>query len=94
MAIGTITPFRPAGTASINAGTISAVAMLAGGGDTDIVTNASSSLAYVRFGPDPSVSASTIDMPVIAQSLVSHVAVELIGGSGAVLLSRGDGAFV
>jgi hypothetical protein len=102
MAIGAITPFRPTGTVSINAGTTSAAVMLAGGGDAIIVTNTSSSLAYVRFGADPSVSASTSDMPVIANqkvmlsisSLVSHVAVILIAGSGAVLFSRGDGAFV
>jgi hypothetical protein len=76
--------------------------MLTGGGDTVIVTNTSSSLAYVRFGADPSVSASTGDMPVIANqkvtlsisSLVSYAAVVLTTGSGAVLFSRGDGAFV
>jgi hypothetical protein len=102
MAIGAITPFRPTGTVSVSAGTTSAVAMLAGGGDAVVVTNISSSLAYVRFGADPSVSASTEDMPVIANqkvmlsvsSLVSHVAVVLAIGSGAVLFSRGDGAFV
>jgi len=102
MAVGAITPFRPTGTVSISAGTSSAVAMLAGGGDAVVVTNTSSSLAYVRFGADPSVSASAGDMPVIANqrvmlsisSLVSHVAVVLAIGSGAVLFSRGDGAFV
>jgi hypothetical protein len=102
MAVGAITPFRPTGTVSINAGTTSAVTMLTGGGDTVIVTNTSSSLAYVRFGADPSVSASTGDMPVIANqevtlsisSLVSYAAVVLTTGSGAVLFSRGDGAFV
>ena len=102
MAIGAITPFRPTGTVSVSAGTTSAVATLAGGGDAVVVTNISSSLAYVRFGADPSVSASTEDMPVIANqkvmlsvsSLVSHVAVVLAIGSGAVLFSRGDGAFV
>ena len=102
MSVGAITPFRPTGTVSINAGTTSVVVMLAGGGEAVVVTNTSSSLAYVRFGADPSVSASVIDMPVIANqkvmlsisSLVSHVAVVLMAGNGAVLFTRGDGAFV
>lgn len=102
MAVGAITPFRPTGTVSVNAGTSSAVTMLSGGGDAVVVTNTSSSLAYVRFGADPSVSASTVDMPVIANqkvmlsisSLVSYASVVLMTGSGAVLFSRGDGAFV
>lgn len=102
MAIGAITPFRPTGTVSINAGTTSSAAMLVGGRDAIIVTNACSPLAYSRSGADRSLSASTIDMPEITNqkvmlsisSLVSHVAVVLIAGRGAVLFSRGDGAFV
>ena len=56
MAIGSITPFRPTGTVSLSAGTSSAAVALAGGGDSVVVTNTSASLAYVRFGADPSVA--------------------------------------
>jgi hypothetical protein len=102
MAIGSITPFRPTGTVSLIAGTSSAAVLLAGGGETAVVTNTSAALAYVRFGADPSVSASTADMPVMANSkvmlsvnsLVSHGAAILASGSGAVLFTRGDGSYV
>ena len=75
---------------------------LAGGGDSVVVTNTSASLAYVRFGADPSVSASTADMPVMANSrvmlsvnsLVSYAAAVLASGSGTVLFTRGDGSYV
>ena len=90
MAIGSITPFRPTGTVSLGASTSSVTVQLAGGGDTVVVTNPSASLAYVRFGADPSVSASAVDMPVMANSkvmlsvngLVSHAAAVLAAGSG------------
>jgi hypothetical protein len=102
MAVGSITPFRPTGTVSLNASTSSAAAQLAGGGDSVVVTNTSSSLAYVRFGADPSVSASIADMPVMANArvmlsvngLVSYGAAVLVAGSGAVLFTRGDGSYV
>ena len=92
MAIGSITPFRPTGTASLSAGTSSATVALAGGGDLIVVTNTTASLAYVRFGADPSVSASVADMPVMANSrvmlsannLVTHGAAVLASGSGTV----------
>ena len=102
MAIGSITPFRPTGTASLSAGTSSATVALAGGGDSVVVTNTSASLAYVRFGADPSVSASNADMPVMANSrmmlavnsLVRYAAAVLAAGSGTVLFTRGDGSYV
>ena len=102
MAIGSITPFRPTGTASLSAGTSSATVALAGGGDSIVVTNTTASLAYVRFGADPSVSASVADMPVMANSrtmlsannLVTHGAAVLASGSGTVLFTRGDGSYV
>ena len=68
MANGSITPFRPTGTASLSASTSSAAVLLVGGGDSVVVTNTSASLAYVRFGADPSVSASNADMPVMANA--------------------------
>ena len=102
MAIGSITPFRPTGTVSLSAGTSSMAMALAGGGDSVVVTNISASLAYVRFGSDPSVSASTSDMPVMANShvmlsvnsLVGFAAALLVAGSGVILFTRGDGSFL
>src|ERR1700686_5295204 len=102
MAIGSITPFGPTGTASLSAGTSSATVALIGGGDSVVVTNTSASLAYVRFGADPSISAATADMPVMANSRmmlsvnspVSHAAAVLAVGSGAVLFTRGDGSYI
>jgi hypothetical protein len=102
MAIGSISPFRPTGTASLSASTSSAAVLLVGGGDSVVVTNTSTSLAYVRFGADPSVSASNADMPVLANtrimlavnSLVRYGAAVLVSGSGAVLFTRGDGSYI
>jgi hypothetical protein len=102
MAIGSITPFRPTETVSLSADTSSGTIALAGGGDSIVVTNTSAALAYVRFGADPSVSATAADMPVLANSrvmlsansLVSYAAAVLISGAGAVLFTRGDGSFV
>ena len=102
MATGSITPFRPTGTASLSVGTSSAAVALIGGGDSVVVTNTSASLAYVSFGADPSASASTTDMPVMpnshvllsVSSLVSYAAAVLATGNGTVLFTRGDGSFV
>jgi hypothetical protein len=102
MAAGSITPFRPTGTVSLNAGITSATVHLLGGGDSVVVTNLTASLAYVRFGADASVTASTGDMPVMANSramlaingLVSYGAVVLATGSGSILFTRGDGAYL
>jgi len=102
MAVGSITPFRPTGTASLNAGTSSASVPLVGGGDSVVVTNTSASLAYVAFGADRSIMACTHDMPVRANatamltvnSLVVYAAAVLASGSGTVLFTRGDGSYV
>jgi hypothetical protein len=102
MAIGSITPFRPTGTASLSASTSSSVVALAGGGETVVVTNTTASLAYIRFGADPTVLATSSDMPVLAgsrvmlsvNSLVTYAAGALVSGTGTVLFTRGDGSFV
>lgn len=102
MAVGSITPFRPTGTASLSAGVASASVQLSGGGDSVVVTNPSASLAYVRFGADPSVSASATDMPVMANSrmmlsvnaLVNYAAAILASGNGTILFTRGDGSYL
>ena len=103
MATGSVTPFRPTGTVSISAGTTSTSVRLGGGGDSVVVTNITASLAYVRFGADPSVTASTTDMPVLPNAHVMLAVNSLItirchaywlSGNGAVLLTRGDGSFL
>jgi hypothetical protein len=102
MAIGSITPFRPTGTVALNATTSSSAVALARGGESVIVTNTSNSLAYVRFGADATVTATNVDMPVLANSrvmlsvnnLVTYAAGLLASGSGALLFTRGDGSFV
>jgi hypothetical protein len=102
MATGSVTPFRPTGTVSVSAGTTSASVPLVGGGDSIVITNISTSLAYVRFGADPSVTASAVDMPVLpnshvmlaVNSLITYGAAVLASGSGAILFSRGDGSYL
>jgi hypothetical protein len=102
MPIGSVSPFRPTGTISVSASSVSASARLSGGGDSVVVTNTSTGLAYIRFGSDQSVIAATSDMPILANSrlilsvnsLISCAAVILPSGSGAILFSRGDGSIV
>jgi hypothetical protein len=102
MAMGSTSPFRPTGTVAISASTASASVQLAGGGETVVVTNLAASLAYIRFGGDPSVAASSSDMPVLpnaramlsVNSLISYAAATLVTGTGSVLFSRGDGSFI
>lgn len=102
MAVGAISPFRPTGTVSLSAGITSGSVPLLGAGDSVVVTNMTSALAYVRFGADPSVSASPSDMPLLPNTramlcinqLVSYGAGVLTSGSGSILFTRGDGSFV
>jgi hypothetical protein len=102
MPLGSVSPFRPTGTVSVSVGSTSANAQLSGGGDSVVVTNTTNSLAYIRFGSDPSITASTTDMPILANSrlilsvnsLISYAAAISPSASGIVLFSRGDGSFV
>jgi hypothetical protein len=102
MAIGSTLPFRPAGTVALGATATSASIPLAGGGDSVVVTNTTTSLAYVRFGADPSVVATAADMPVLPNSrimlgintLITNVAALLASGSGTMLFTRGDGSYL
>jgi hypothetical protein len=52
MPLGSVSPFRPTGTVSVSAGNVSSNTPLSGGGDSVVVTNATTALAYVRFGSD------------------------------------------
>ncbi len=102
MASGSTMPFRPTGTVSLNTTTASANIALAGGGDSVVVTNLTGSLAYVRFGSDANVVATTADMPVLpnahvmlgVNSVIGYAAVVLVTGTGSVLFTRGDGSYL
>src|SRR5271165_3031000 len=102
MPLGSVSPFRPTGTVSVSAGNVSSNTPLSGGGDSVVVTNATTALGYVRFGSDTTVTASTADMPVLAgnriilsiNSLISYAAAILPSGSGSILFSRGDGSII
>jgi hypothetical protein len=102
MPIGSVSPFRPTGTVSVSANSVSASIRLIGGGDSIVVTNTSGGLAYVKFGSDPTVMATTSDMPILANnqlifsvnSLISYVAAISPTGSGIVMFSRGDGSVI
>jgi hypothetical protein len=102
MPLGSVSPFRPTGTVSVPVGAASTSAALSGGGDSVVVTNTSTNLAYVRFGSDSTVAASVSDMPILpssrlilsVNSLITYAAVISPSGSGIVLFSRGDGSFI
>lgn len=102
MPLGSVSPFRPTGTVSVSAGSTASNAALPGGGDTVVVTNTATALAYVRFGSDATVSATTADMPILGNSrlvlsvnaLITYASAIMPSGSGVVLFSRGDGSFV
>ena len=102
MPLGSVSPFRPTGTVSVSAGNVSSNTPLSGGGDSVVITNATTALAYVRFGSDTTVTASTTDMPVLAgnrvilsiNSLISYAAAISPSGSGSILFSRGDGSII
>jgi hypothetical protein len=102
MPLGSVSPFRPTGTISLSTSNVSANGPLAGGGDSVVVTNPSSTLAYIRFGADPTVAASISDMPVLpnsrvilsVNSLITYAAALAPSGSGSIMFSRGDGSII
>lgn len=102
MPLGSISPFRPTGTVSVSTSSISANTLMSGGGDTVVVTNTTNALAYIKFGSDFTVAATTADMPILGNSrlilsvnsLITYVAAISPSGTGTVLFSRGDGSIV
>jgi hypothetical protein len=83
-------------------GTVSASIKLAGNGESVLITNATSSLAYVRFGSDATVQATTGDTPVLPNSqillscshMISYSATVLGSGTGLVMFTRGNGSSI
>src|ERR1700735_365008 len=98
--MGASNAFQPSATSTIASSTISSNVPLAGGGESVLITNPTTSVAYVRFGSDPTVQATTADTPILPNSrillrcgpLVSYCAVILGSGSGAIMLPHGDGS--
>jgi hypothetical protein len=97
---GTVSLFKPISTVSITSSTVSANVQLAGSGEALMITNASDSLAYIRFGSDSSVTATMADTPVLPGSkvlfqcgpFVSYCAAALDSGSGPIYFTRGEGS--
>jgi hypothetical protein len=87
-------------TVAIASSTVSANTPLAGNGESILITNPNSSVAYVRFSSDPAVLAAISDTPILPNSkmllrcgpLVLYCAVVLASGSGSVMFTRGDGS--
>jgi hypothetical protein len=100
MPLGSVSPFRPTGTIGLSVSSTSGNVSLSGGGDSIVVTNTTTALAYIRFGSDSTVTASTADMPILASSklilsinsLITYAAAISPTGSGTILFSRGDGS--
>ena len=99
MSTGSTQPFRVSGTAGLAAGTTSANVPLLGQGEAVLVFNASAAIAFIRFGMDATIVASTADTPVPpnarmlihAGNFAVTAAALLSGGSGTVYFTRGDG---
>ena len=97
MSTGSIQPFVPSGTATIAASTASASASLSYG-DTVIVYNATTAIAFVAFGAG-SATATTASTPVppggslmlFVGPVVNYAAVILSTGSGNVYVTAGTG---
>jgi hypothetical protein len=100
LSTGAVIPFAPVATVAMASGTVSTNIQLAGSGETLLITNLASSIAYVRFGSDATVLATTSDTPVLPNSkillrcgpIVSYCAAVLTSGAGSVLFTRGDGS--
>jgi hypothetical protein len=100
LSTGATNPFQPVATVLVPSSTNSANVLLAGSGDVVLITNATSSLAYVRFGVDLTVVATTGDTPILPNSkillrcgpMVLSCAIVLNAGSGSVMVTRGDGS--
>lgn len=98
---GAVAPFQPVGTVTIAASTTSASSTLPPGGDAVLVTNSTTSVAFVRLDAS-APTATAADTPVLpgsarllsAPSLISSVAVILASGSGSVFVTRGSGTAI
>ena len=99
MSTGSTQPFQVTSTVTIAATTTSKVDQLPAEGGAALVYNATSAVAFIRFGTDLTVTATPNDMPVPpgGRALLQigqwarTAAVILSSGTGDVFISRGDG---
>ena len=102
MPTGSISPFQALATVTLQSTTASSNGPLPAGGESVLVTNATSSLAYVNLGSDSSVQATSGNLPVLPNSKVllraaqpvSYCAAVLSTGTGPVLFTRGHGSMI
>ncbi len=99
MATGSTQPLMVSATAALAASTSSANVALAGTGEAVLVYNGASAVAFIRFGMDASVVATSADMPIPpggrmlihAGEFSKTVAAILSNGTGTLYFSRGQG---
>jgi len=99
MATGSTQPFRPAGTATLQASTSSGTVALNGGGTAVLVYNATAATAFFRLGAVAGLAAVMTDTPVPPGErmlvdggpFVSYAAALLAAGAGDVYFTVGDG---
>lgn len=103
MTIGANQPLKLGTTTVVSAGTTSSNTQLVGGGETVLVTNLSSAVAYVGFGADSTAAATTAaSMPIVGSGRAmlgigpgpTWGAVVLSTGTGSVAFTRGDGSTI
>ena len=100
MSTGATNPFQPTATVTLASSATSATILLGGQGEIVLITNPTASLAYVRFGSDPTVQATVGDTPILPNSkillrcglLISYCAAILSSGSGSIMFTRGEGS--
>ena len=102
MPTGSINPFQAIATVTLQSTTASTNGPLPPGGESVLVTNATSSLAYVNFGSDASLQATVTNLPVLPNSKLLLIAVQpvtycaaiLSAGTGPILFTRGHGSII
>ena len=103
MAVGSVQPFKPSGTALIAATVASGFIPLVGGGDEVLVTNIGTTVAFVAFGTDNTVVATvTTGIPVLPGAkvllsvgpLITTAAVIMGSLTATVYFTRGSGSFI
>jgi hypothetical protein len=101
LATGSVQPFKPSGTTLIAATTVTGFIPLVGGGDDVLVTNAGTTLAFVAFGTDSTVTvAATAGTPVLPGSklllsvgpLITTAAAIMATGAANVYFTKGNGS--
>ena len=98
MTVGSVNPFKPGGTVAIAASAASASAVLPTKGDAVVVTNPTTSLAFIRVG-NGSQTAGETDLPVpggtramiFAGPYVDQIGAVMPAGSGTIYATVGDG---